>query len=318
MAWRNSYDDKVMEAVYNTSLPTFTGKKIFVDPVNGTDGGTGDVSAPLKTLAAAWAKATTNKNDVIYMVGGASAFTLTAAFDWSKSYTHLVGLAAPVTFGIRNRIKTATASVSPLFTVSGNGCTIANVMITQEGSHATGNAIAAKVTGARNYFQNVHIRNISLLGAVDASKRDLVLNSSDGENYFKNCTFGSDTYDGTANAANYVLEFNGTAQTARNTWDNCWFLGSGSTGASFILATTTSCVSSMQLFKNCVFYNNDNGTLSPMTQAFAIDVNCGGQFIFIDSWVYGAATLQTTNSANVIVQDAAAAATSMKLLAGTF
>lgn len=318
MSWREDYAERVLESINQNGLPVFPGKKIFVDPVNGSDGNDGAVTRPVKTLAVAEDMTTNNKNDVVYMIGGASAFTLTSAFTWDKSFTHLIGVVAPVEYGIRNRILTATASVSPLFLLSGNGCVMANMMISQEGDHATGNAIALKITGARNYFKNVTARNLSASGVLDVSKRDVVLNSSNGENVFSSCTFGTDTYDGSANAANFVFEFNGAVETARNKFYDCMFLGSGSSGASFIKCTTTSATSSFQLFKNCVFYNNDNGSMNTMTQAFAIDAACGGQFIFIDSWMYGASTLQTTNSANFIVQDAAAAATSMKLLAGTY
>jgi hypothetical protein len=187
-------------------------------------------------------------------------------------------------------------------------------MFSQEGSHATGNAIPFKITGARNYLENVTARNLSTLGVLDASKRDLVINSVDGENYFKNCCFGTDTYDGSANAANYVLEFNGAVETARNIFDDCIFLGSGSSGACFILATTVSCMSSFQLFKNCKFWNNDHGSMNAMTQAFNIAGACGGHLIFENPLIYGASALETVDSNMVIGSNAFAAATTGRLV----
>jgi hypothetical protein len=141
--------------------------------------------------------------------------------------------------------------------------------------------------------------------------------SSNGENVFKHCCIGADTEDG-GTATNYVMEFSGTIQQARNTWEDCVFFGNGSANASFILATATSSLSSYNFFKRVKFINNDHGTLDAMTQGFALAANSGGHFIFEDCLVYGATTLETTNSGVIQVRNAYATATSDSCVAATF
>ncbi len=300
-------------------LNQFPGDKVYLDPVNGSDGNDGYSPAQAKkTFDTAFDMLTTNQNDCLVMIGGASANVLTEGITWNKSYTHLFGVVAPTGFGIRNRIQTVTVGVSPLFDLTGNGCIIQDVLITQEGSHATSNAIALRVTGARNWLCNVQARTLGALAVVDASKRDLVIASSNGENTFVDCVLGSDTYDGSADAANYVLEFNGANQTARNKFIRCDFLGSGSAGACWILATTVSCLSSYQKFVDCFFWNNTNGTMNAMTQGFNINTNAGGQIVLIDPEIYGCTNLETTDSGLLIGTNVPAAATTGKMLALTW
>jgi hypothetical protein len=271
----------------------------------------------MKLLSAAEDKCVSGQNDGVFMLGSATACTETATITWDKSFTHLIGLTPPTMYGIRNRVLTSTATVNPLITISGNGCVFQNVMFSNEGSHATTAAICATVTGARNFFGNVTFRKLGALAVVDASKRDIKLDSSDGENYFSKCTFGTDTYDGSANAANFVMEFTASAQTARNVFDECIWLGSGSSGASWITAGASS-LSSMNLFKNCLFYNNDNGSMNAMTQGFSLNAAAGGQFIFQGTDCYGEATLETTNTAIIQVRGAMLGATTGTLVAATF
>lgn len=294
------------------------GKWYWVDPANGNDSNSGTKpSEPLKTLAAAEDKCVTGKHDGVFMIGSATATVETASITWDKSNTHLIGLTPPTMYGVRNRVTSSAVALSPLITVSGNGCVFQNVMFSNDGSHATTAAICATITGARNFFGNVHFKKTGALAVVDTSKRDIVINSSDGENYFHKCTFGSDTYDGSANAANYVMEFTASAETARNVFDQCLWLGSGSSGASWIL-TGSSSLSSMNWFKDCLFYNNTNGSMNEMTQGFALNAASGGSFIFQRTSYYGCATLETSNSGIILGEEVNAAGTTGKLLALTF
>jgi hypothetical protein len=185
-----------------------------------------------------------------------------------------------------------------------------NVMFVNEGN-ATTNPICATLTGSRNYYGNVTFRTTGALAVVETTKRDVYFNSGDGENYFHRCTFGTDTYDGSANAANYVFEFAASAESSRNVFDHCLWLGSGSTGASFITAGLSS-MSSFQIFDNCWFLNNDHGTMNAMTQAFSINAGCGGHLIMHKCISYGATNMETSDSNMIITNPAEAAATGIK------
>lgn len=267
------------------------------------------------SLTAIEDKMVAGRNDVLVVLPG--SHSLTAALTWDKSYTHIIGAGAPVQINQRSRLVGALATVTPLFTLSADGCIIKNVMVDQQGSHATTAAVCGKVTGARNYLENVTFRHIGALGVVDNSWRPLVINSSDGENNFVRCTIGNDTVDGVT-AANYVLEFNGAVQSARNIFEDCIFFGNGSANSCFILATTVSALASFQIFKRCLFLNNDMGDLDAMTQGFNLHADNGGLFIFQDCLVYGAATLETSNSGKILVRNAPAAATGDICVAATF
>src|SRR4030066_624611 len=89
------------------SLPMYT-KKIFVDPVNGSDGNSGlSISNAKKSFGAGYAMITSAKNEAMILVPGASGFTLTAVVDWTKSASHLIGL-SPGRMNNRCKLTTST------------------------------------------------------------------------------------------------------------------------------------------------------------------------------------------------------------------
>jgi len=163
----------------------------------------------------------------------------------------------------------------------------------------------------------VVFRTQGALAVVETTKRDVYLNSSDGENYFYKCTFGTDTYDGSANGVNCNMEFAAGTQTARNIFDRCLWLGSGSSGAYWIKAGLSS-FSSFQLFQDCLFYNNLHGSMNEMTQGFSLNAGCGGELVFKGTSYYGCATLETANTGMILGEEVNAAGTTGKLLALTF
>ena len=294
------------------------GKWLWVDPVNGNNNNSGTKpSEAMKSVIAAEELLTANKNEGIFMIGGATADVLTATLTWDKSYTHLIGLVAPTQYGIRNRIQSTTATLLPMVTISGNGCVFQNIMFTHEGSNATTCARAVDMTGDRNYFGNCTFRQIGAASVLDASKRDIYINSDNGENYFYKCAFGSTSYDGSANAANYNMEFAASAQSGANVFEKCQWLGSGSSGASWILTGVNS-LTSWTLFQDCLFYNNEMGTMNAMTQGLALNSATSGQLIFKNTSYLGCATLETTNSGYIFGDDVNAAATTGKLVTLTF
>lgn len=268
------------------------------------------------TWATAYAALTANRNDVLVVLPG-GAISTTAALTWEKSYTHLIGATAPTYVNQRSRIYTTGTAVSPLMTWSGNGCVVKNIMFDHQGTHASTAGVCFNLSGARNYFEKVTFRHIGALAVASDTYRCLQLASANGENTFYKCTIGADTVDG-GTGAGMILEFNGTNESARNVWEECLFLGNGSANTVFIGASTTSCLSSVNVFKRNVFYNNDNGTLDPMTQFTDLTINSGGQLLMMDNIIYGCATLQTTNSANLVGRNAYAAATTDTAVAITF
>jgi len=282
------------------------GQAFFVDAANGSDDNTGtDISQPLKSVRTAYGKTTSGKNDVVYMLPSATADTWTTKLDWSNTYTHLIGL-HPGWMNNRCRIATTTISKSmtPLLKVSGQGCIIANVMISQEGEHTSYNAVPLEVTGHRTYFENVHTRNIGAAAYGDISHRSLVIGSCYDVS-FKHCQFGETSYDAHGIAC-AVIEFNGS-NAGKYLFEDCMILGAGSTLEVF-LKIPAFC-GGFWLFKDCIFLNSVVGNLDAMTQAFSI-ANGGNDFVVLKHCiVLGASAFETVDSGCLYGIHAQAAAT---------
>lgn len=295
------------------SVEQFT-KKWYVDPVNGSDGNTGkSITHAKKTFGAGYALLTTARNEALILVPGSSGCTLTAIVDWSKAASHLIGL-SPGRMNNRCRLTTSTATaMTPLLTVSGANNTFQNVMISQEGSHATNNAVPLYVTGHRNYFENVHTRNIGALAVVDNSHRSLKLGSI-YDTMFKNCQFGETSYDAVT-ATSTVIEFAGT-DGGKYLFEDCIILGAGSANATFF--TMGANVGGFTMFKRCFFHNSTLSTLDAMTQAFSINGNGNDGVFLIDCLVSGAATYETTASNVLFGRHAYAADTTDVAVALTY
>ena len=294
-------------------MPMYT-KKIFVDPVNGSDGNSGlSISNAKKSFGAGYAMITSAKNEAMILVPGASGFTLTAVVDWTKSASHLIGL-SPGRMNNRCKLTTSTATaMTPLLTVSGANNTFYNVMISQEGSHATNNAVPLYVTGHRNYFENVHTRNIGALAVVDNSHRSLKLGTI-YDTYFKNCQFGETSYDAVT-AASTVIEFAGT-DGGKYLFEDCLILGAGSANATFF--TMGANVGGFTLFKRCLFHNSTISTLDAMTQAFSISGTGNDGVFLMDCLVSGAAAFESADSGVLFGRHSYAAATSDVAVALTY
>ncbi len=226
----------------------------FVDPANGSDSNTGtSFLAPLASLETAYGYCTTNQNDVVLYLAGSSGFNVTAAWTWSKSYTHLIGWCAQTRIGQRARIfQTSTLTgASPLITVSGSGCIFKDLYIFQGVADAT-SLINVSVTGSRNCFENVHFAGGGhVTQAVDGGA-SLLLNGG-SENLFKNCTIGVDTIEAATGMVN--LLFDGAA--ARNVFEDCRFLlYAGNAGAAFVEIADNAGIDRWTEFKNCSFINS--------------------------------------------------------------
>jgi len=262
-----------------------------------------DGSHLFTSLPNAYAALTANRNDVLVVLPG--SYTLTASFTWGKDYTHMIGATTPIPVNQRARFSSTTAALSPLITFSADGSIMKNIMWSQDGSHASTAAINCAMTGDRNYLESVTFRNLGALSVVANAMRNMEVTSSNGENYFKNCTFGADSLDyGTA--TNYVVEYSGT-DTARDTYDNCNFLSGGSANASFLLFGNSS-TTAWTKFKECCFINNILGSMDAMTQAFSIGA-ANGYVLLMDCLVHGASAYETSDSGLLFGRHAYAAAT---------
>ena len=125
----------------------------FVDGTNGSDAnGGGSPQAAYKTLDFAFSQCFGGKNEIIFVLGGASSVNFSTGNSWSpgaggllwnKNQTHLIGLAAPGSSGSRAHISNGASTnlFTPLITVSGNGCYFSNVELFNGGASATAAAV---------------------------------------------------------------------------------------------------------------------------------------------------------------------------------
>lgn len=253
----------------------------FVDPANGNDNNKGTSrKTPMKTIPAAYAKCVSGQNDVVALIAGLSGSTLTASLVWEKSYTHLIGLCAPIRAGQRARIFAAAAlATTPFITVSGTGCIFKDVYIFNGAAvnTALGNVL---VTGGRCYFENVHFAGGGhATNAIDGCYSLGV--GGEGENLFRHCTIGLTTIAAATGVRALALT---GGYPPRVVFEDCLFqLNASNAGAMMVEADDGGWGIDYHLYKNCMFFNTG---ATAIDTAFEIDtVSVTTQFIMlINCW----------------------------------
>ena len=247
------------------ALP-FTGQAWFVKPNTGSDSYSGKKpNRAFATLSKALSASTADNGDVVYFIAeSASAASctdyLSAALDWNKDGVHLVGVNAGNALGQRSRIAplVSVATIEDLFTVSADGCLIANILV-YDGDVTASTATAPRavvVSGERNHFVNCQF---SLGGdAAGANSLDVAgaraLSVTGGENLFENCYLGLDTLLKATQEAEVDL-----ATGARNIFRKCMF-ATYTSNASMVLVSVAASVDRFAFFDECSFYAAANIT----------------------------------------------------------
>lgn len=264
----------------------------FVDPANGSDSSDGKrPERPLASIEAAYALCTSGQNDVVAYIGGTSGNNLAAALDWSKSYTHLIGLCAPTMTAQRSRIfQTSTLTgASPLLTVSGSGCIFKNFYIFQGVDDAT-SLINVSVTGGRNYFENVHFAGGGHATQAIDGGASLKLDGAE-ENTFVNCTIGVDTIDAATGMVGILFD----SEAHRNVFRKCIVrIRAGNAGAAFVEIADSTGIDRDTIFDNCLFLNNSSTSL---TSGFVIPAGMGAprKLLLKDCMVLGSTKLDASD-----------------------
>lgn len=244
---------------------------------------------------------TAYRNDTLIVLPG--NHSQTAGFTWSKAYCNVIGTHVGA-MNQRSRISTSTVSAGTLFTLTGEGAYIKNILFDQGGSHATGNAIAFYANCHRPVIENCGFRNIGALAVVDDSHRSLKIGTC-YDITFRNCQIGETSYDAVT-ATSYPIEFSGT-DGGKYLFYDCMILGAGSANASFFYMPAN--VGGFTLFRGCLFHNSTISSLDAMDQAFSISGTGNDGVFLMDCLVNGAACYETTNSGVLYGRHAYAAAT---------
>ncbi len=247
-------------------------------PYNGgASGATGkSPRQAVKTLTQLLALMAANQNDIGLMyaehndtVGNTTDYQV-ATLDWNKDLCHLIGVNGGSPLSPRSRIafKSDYAAVSPLMTVSADGCYFANLGWYMGVADATPVG-CLNVTGSRNRFENCHIAGIGHDNNDIENAYSLRLAGS--ENFFKNCVIGLDTIKrGTAD--NSEIVFAGGA--ARNVFEDCLILSWAEANTHQFVKRAASASDRFNLFRRSTFINFTLGGGVAMLEAF--DLAAGG------------------------------------------
>lgn len=230
------------------------GNSYFVDPTNGSDSYDGKTAKKAKaTLPAGEDLMVANQNDTLYYMAGGSSISLSEKLTWDKSYTHLVGVCAPVRMNQRARIFQTSGStgVSPLIDITGSGCSFRNFYVNQ-GADDNTSLVCVQVTGDRNYFENIHFNGIGH-NTMDVDEATCV--KMDGAHFatFKNCAFGSQSTNAGSAGTNSELWFDG--ESSQNVFEDCIFTRRIEHETNHVLVQVEDAlgIGAFNLFKRCLF-----------------------------------------------------------------
>jgi hypothetical protein len=286
---------------YDLGLPVGPNSNVyFVDPANGDDDNKGtSPKKPMKTITAAYAACTANQHDVVAYIAGSSSISLDAKLTWAKDYTHLVGLCAPTFVSQRARIfaDADNDGVTPLVDITADGCIFRDLMIFN-GVDDAGCLINVEVSGARNYFENVHFAGGGHTSNAIDGGASLQMDGAE-ECLFRNCTFGLDTIAAADDFAAILMDNDVT----RCAFEHCRFtMRAGNVGAKFIELLATDAIASYIIFDDCYFHNTS--TTTTMTEAFTIpgSVQADAQIVLRGCGFTGVGDIED-NDRDIIVAD---------------
>lgn len=230
------------------------GTHYFVNDTTGSDNSDGKTPGDaFKTLSAAYAAATTNKNDVIW-IAGEDPIEEDVMITWAKNKIHVVGCGA---FGATDqspRIIFSTTGISSVsaanLKVTGWANTFTNIRINSWGTDST-NVCALWDAGEATTYTNCQFNKFTDLNVTTVSDVEARGDSST----FRNCKFGFDTLLQTVNRP--TLRIKGTGGSARmknNYFENCYFVcQSSNSDKAFILVDSTNSLAFSNVWKDCVF-----------------------------------------------------------------
>ena len=270
-------------------LPFIRGTWFFVDPTSGAATNDGLTAyTPFASLATAYAACTSGAGDGIALLSPGTTtagFTsyLTAAITWSKWNITVVGVCAPTRFSQRARISTQAEDLANLITVSGSNNSFYNFSLYNGGTTGAG---CIKVTGDRNYFENVHMMGGMGMTTPTITDYDLLIAGGD-ENTFVNCVFGNDTFDKSDIAGAEVFFDDGAM---RNRFYGCEFISfrsAGTTAGMIGLVGAGDSITRTVLFDNCIFQMYRDGAVTSEATVVIGTAPNNGFLIFKDCLRHG-------------------------------
>jgi len=263
--WRNDYDEKAQDLFYMSP-----GKRIYLDPANGSDGSPGSINSPKKTLSGAYPLLRDDKNDALMVIPGPSPITVTASLELAQDGISIVGLApnqrharTAATDGAACAVRCVTSGVDNIFNITGNGVRLYN-LDTMNTYTITTNRCDILVAGRAPYFEGCGFRGGNGAnqlnhadGGVAVIMKTSVAGAGNGAR-FKDCHFGNSSNDARSLGPSWLLYEGAAVAGFFNEFIDCIFdtrIETVSAVVAGIIFAQNFAADRYLLFRNCFFYN---------------------------------------------------------------
>lgn len=205
------------------------------------------------TLELAYAAATTNANDVIFLSAN-STHSLSTGIAWAKNRIHVIGLDGGDRLIQQGaKVQNATADTAAyVIKVTGVRNSFRNIKFIQIGTEATALHVLEE-GGEGNLYKNCSF-TFGVADNLDETTATEVLAGSDSATYI-NCEFGTETLLTSAARSVFTIDQVTTSQEFKsNRMVDCNFIISSSETTATLLSTAANTdVLFSNLFKNCTF-----------------------------------------------------------------
>jgi hypothetical protein len=241
------------------------------------------------TIAAAYAVATTNNNDII-LLDAHSVHVLTEELAWSKSRVHMVGMDGWGRYTEQGaRVQgTVGAADASLIKVTGTRNSFRNIKFVQNDTNAAALNVVISA-GSSTLWQNCSFIFEVTNNLDETTCYEMLCGEAGGT--FDHCVFGNDCILSSADRP--VLMFDNVSGSAtddaakHNTFIDCmWTIQSSEANANFIKIADTGAVKFRNTFIRPVFQAAINGTNSAVTLTDAVESVSGlveGNLLFVQA-----------------------------------
>lgn len=269
-------------------IPATFGEVWFVDYRNGSDDNDGKSrESSFKTLSQAYAKAVSNRNDVI-LIDGDSTVVEAAAIDWTKNRIHVIGLdGAPRMIQQGAKIQSTNgAGDAYLLKVTGTRNSFQNLKFIQADQDSAA-LTCVQMGGEGNAYINCHftLGTAANIDGAETTTYEVVCGEDSGT--FINCEFGTPTLLGTgARAVMAIDAVNGTQEMKDCRFKDCrWVIASTSASADMIRVIDTAAAKFTNIFENPIMQASIVGSASAITLDDAVRSVSGlveGELLFVN------------------------------------
>lgn len=283
-------------------IPATKGTVYFVDASTGSDGNSGtDIAEPLKTVSEADSRTTSNKDDVVILMGN-STHTLTEMLTVSKNRVHYIGMDASGGRRLGQNAKVSlgvTTAATDLGTllVTGTRCTFTNIKFLNSNTVTEG--IHCVLDGGE-YTLFDHCEMFKSTDLDQTGATDLVCNGD--SSHYRNCYIGSTVNVISGAIIRPCVTFSrGVAASGKVARDvqftDCVFARKfGNSANRFLFGAEANAIERMCLVERCVFWGAKLSTAVPAQNIGFTNAQTDGDMLVKDCSAIRAGTAMSTTT----------------------